>query len=177
MNTQFTPYGDIVEHFESYLDIEDWFIEVNLINSKNLLKDEDQKKYFKELLAFRTLLRSGFKQYIESQTSLDNILQKANEILVKGKVHPQVSNNNGLFELRYVCTEKKNNQLLSRIAIEVIKLISSQEFKYLKKCDNHKCSLFFVDTSRNHSRRWCSMEICGNRSKVNSFTQRKKDLK
>ena len=36
-------------------------------------------------------------------------------------------------------------------------------------------SLYFIDTSKNHSRRWCSTDICGNRSKVGNFTKRKKD--
>ena len=69
--------------------------------------------------------------------------------------------------------KKTENLLLTKIAIELVKLLSSKEFKYLKKCDNHKCSLYFIDTSKNHSRRWCSMEICGNRAKVSKFNKKK----
>jgi predicted RNA-binding Zn ribbon-like protein len=32
--------------------------------------------------------------------------------------------------------------------------------------------LLFLDTSRSHTRRWCSMEQCGNRSKVAAFNAR-----
>lgn len=35
-----------------------------------------------------------------------------------------------------------------------------------RKCANPTCPLHFVDTSRAGTRRWCSMDLCGNRSKV-----------
>lgn len=38
----------------------------------------------------------------------------------------------------------------------------------LRHCEGEGCSLAFYDTSRNGKRRWCSMEICGNRHKVRS---------
>ncbi|MEW6230587.1 MAG: CGNR zinc finger domain-containing protein [Bacillota bacterium] len=34
--------------------------------------------------------------------------------------------------------------------------------------------LWFLDTTRNHSRRWCSMRDCGNRVKVRRFYNRKR---
>lgn len=42
----------------------------------------------------------------------------------------------------------------------------------LKICPADDCRWAFYDTSRNHSRRWCSMEVCGNRSKVRAFRDR-----
>jgi len=119
-----------------------------------------------------------FIKYIESKTSMNQLTKITNNILSKNKVHPQVVSNNNSFDLKFISSiDKHYNILLVQIAIEVIKLVTSQDFKYLKKCNNHKCSLVFIDTSKNHSRRWCSMEACGNRSKVNSFSKRKKEIK
>ena len=36
----------------------------------------------------------------------------------------------------------------------------------IRQCDNHGCVLWFYDTSRNGTRRWCSMAGCGNRAKA-----------
>ena len=36
----------------------------------------------------------------------------------------------------------------------------------LKACVQHSCGWVFYDASRNHSSSWCSMRICGNRTKV-----------
>jgi predicted RNA-binding Zn ribbon-like protein len=42
----------------------------------------------------------------------------------------------------------------------------------LKVCPADTCRYAFYDTSRNRSRRWCSMDVCGNRSKVKAFRDR-----
>ncbi|MFI7423519.1 CGNR zinc finger domain-containing protein [Nonomuraea sp. NPDC049684] len=45
----------------------------------------------------------------------------------------------------------------------------------LRKCANPACVLWFLDVSKNGSRRWCSMEVCGNRAKAGRFNQRHKN--
>ncbi len=42
----------------------------------------------------------------------------------------------------------------------------------LKICPAEDCAWAFFDTSRNRSRRWCSMEVCGNREKVRAYRDR-----
>lgn len=42
----------------------------------------------------------------------------------------------------------------------------------LRECAAHDCGWLFIDTSRNRSRRWCSMQSCGNRAKVSHFRER-----
>lgn len=48
-------------------------------------------------------------------------------------------------------------------------------WRHLKICPAGDCLWGFYDTSRNHSRRWCSMEVCGNRNKVRAFRGRSRD--
>ncbi|WP_121101274.1 CGNR zinc finger domain-containing protein [Litorimonas taeanensis] len=38
--------------------------------------------------------------------------------------------------------------------------------KRIKQCANPSCILTFKDTSKSGRRKWCSMEVCGNRAKV-----------
>ena len=45
-----------------------------------------------------------------------------------------------------------------------------------KVCPAGDCLWAFYDLSRNRSRRWCSMEICGNREKSRSFRERHGDV-
>ncbi|MCA1832955.1 MAG: CGNR zinc finger domain-containing protein [Actinomycetota bacterium] len=42
----------------------------------------------------------------------------------------------------------------------------------LKVCPEETCRVAFYDQSKNRSRRWCSMEVCGNRTKVRAYRQR-----
>jgi predicted RNA-binding Zn ribbon-like protein len=45
-------------------------------------------------------------------------------------------------------------------------------FARLKACPHAKCGWAFYDTSRNRSAQWCSMRICGNRTKGEAFRRR-----
>ena len=56
--------------------------------------------------------------------------------------------------------------LLSTIADDAIDLFGGQRATGLKRCQGVNCSIPFVDTSRPGTRRWCSMERCGNRAKA-----------
>ena len=50
-------------------------------------------------------------------------------------------------------------------------LLLSQELMRVKECPN--CSWLFLDTSKNQSRRWCSMNTCGARDKMRRYLRRK----
>ena len=45
-------------------------------------------------------------------------------------------------------------------------------FARLKACPHAKCGWAFYDVSRNRSSQWCSMRICGNRTKGEAFRRR-----
>src|SRR5207248_11011958 len=55
-------------------------------------------------------------------------------------------------------------------------LLTSEEIHLLRQCASQTCSWLFLDTSKNHSRRWCDMQNCGNRAKVNRHYERKKQV-
>ena len=43
----------------------------------------------------------------------------------------------------------------------------------IRRCHAEGCVLWFLDTTRNGTRRWCSMDLCGNRSKVRRHRARR----
>ncbi len=47
-------------------------------------------------------------------------------------------------------------------------------FEHLKTCASEDCRAVFYDRSKNHSGRWCSMEVCGNRAKVRAWRERQR---
>ena len=61
---------------------------------------------------------------------------------------------------------------LGRIVATVAELAPTDEWKRLKTCRDETCRVVFYDQSRNRSRAWCSMEVCGNREKARSFRKR-----
>jgi predicted RNA-binding Zn ribbon-like protein len=57
------------------------------------------------------------------------------------------------------------DSLLFPIAKAMSDLVCDEDFTYVKACEGHDCMLLFVDRTRGHARRWCSMSVCGNRAK------------
>lgn len=53
-------------------------------------------------------------------------------------------------------------------------LLTGRELDRLSHCQNARCGWFFLDHSRNRSRRWCSMDACGNRAKARRHYARQK---
>jgi predicted RNA-binding Zn ribbon-like protein len=47
-----------------------------------------------------------------------------------------------------------------------VELLTSEEVQLVRMCADERCGWLFLDTSRNHRRRWCAMEDCGNRAKA-----------
>jgi predicted RNA-binding Zn ribbon-like protein len=55
--------------------------------------------------------------------------------------------------------------LLQPIAVALADVVCDENFANVKACEGARCSLLYVDRTRVHGRRWCSMSVCGNRSK------------
>jgi predicted RNA-binding Zn ribbon-like protein len=56
-----------------------------------------------------------------------------------------------------------------RLALGLHELLAGSLFTNLKQCEG--CTWLFIDTSKNHTRRWCSMATCGNRAKAQRHYQ------
>ena len=61
------------------------------------------------------------------------------------------------------------------LSLSAASLMTSEEMHLLRECGNTECRWLFVDTSKNHTRRWCDMKICGNRMKARRFKAVHKD--
>jgi len=53
-------------------------------------------------------------------------------------------------------------------------LLASEDLGRLKKCPSANCGWIFLDTTRNHTRRWCDMKVCGNRAKARRYYLRQR---
>jgi predicted RNA-binding Zn ribbon-like protein len=62
--------------------------------------------------------------------------------------------------------------LLFPVAKAMAQFVCDEDFRHVKACEGPRCTLFFVDRTRGHARRWCSMSVCGNRAKQAAHRQR-----
>jgi predicted RNA-binding Zn ribbon-like protein len=78
------------------------------------------------------------------------------------------------FSWRWKDAEQELDRMLWPITRSAADLLLSPNLKRLKECSSPDCGWLFLDTSKNHTRRWCTMEDCGNRAKARSHYQRKR---
>jgi predicted RNA-binding Zn ribbon-like protein len=55
------------------------------------------------------------------------------------------------------------------LSLSTAHLLTSPDMGRLRACEKPDCRWLFLDTSKNHTRRWCDMKICGNRMKARRF--------
>jgi predicted RNA-binding Zn ribbon-like protein len=63
--------------------------------------------------------------------------------------------------------------LEAETAHSALRLLANEEIARLKICGN--CGWLFIDRSRNRSRLWCDMAVCGNRVKASRHYHRRKE--
>jgi predicted RNA-binding Zn ribbon-like protein len=67
---------------------------------------------------------------------------------------------------RFVDTSPAAVRLLAPVADAAARLLTEADPARVRRCENPRCIRFYYDTSKNHTRRWCSMAACGNRAKA-----------
>ncbi len=76
------------------------------------------------------------------------------------------------FRLEVLRHWRSPDALLLPVAGAMADLVCAEDFSHVKSCEGPACTLLFADHTRGHARRWCSMAICGNRSKQAVHRQR-----
>ena len=62
--------------------------------------------------------------------------------------------------------------ILGPIALSALSLVCQADLSRIKQCAGQDCGWLFFDTTKNKNRRWCEMEVCGNRAKQKRLRQR-----
>jgi len=128
--------------------------------------------FLRELVKFRERLR-GVVLRQEAGISVNTaFIVELNSLL---KQHPSVialQRQGKKLELEAVSEPERPSDIWGPIASAVAELLSEVAKGRLRKCEG--CIVHFLDTSKKGSRRWCSMNICGNKIKVAAYQQRQR---
>ncbi|MCU9614994.1 CGNR zinc finger domain-containing protein [Caldibacillus lycopersici] len=171
------------ELLTSYEKLVNWSLHANILNKQQSLsllkKAENQPVKAQEVLQQAIKLRESifriFSQVSNNKTPASIDLSILNEALGNAYRRMQIVPGENKFSLEFLNCEETLDGMLPPIVQSAIDiLISEKELSRVKKCKGHPCGWLFLDTSRNGSRRWCSMADCGNRAKAKRFYHNKK---
>jgi predicted RNA-binding Zn ribbon-like protein len=65
-------------------------------------------------------------------------------------------------------------RVLWEVARSASRLLTSPLLPRVRHCAANACGWWFLDDTKNASRRWCDMKICGNREKLRRFRERQR---
>lgn len=101
-------------------------------------------------------------------------LSPLNQELKRGQKNQRIHLGNDGYHWGWEFPREELNAVLGPVARSAAELLVSGSLDLLKVCDGDDCGWLFVDRSKNHSRRWCTMKDCGNIEKVRKYRGKKK---
>lgn len=128
--------------------------------------------FLKELIAFRERLRNAVL-HIEDGSDPEEFIQEVNRGLHQHPLVTALQRHEGQLVREPNFELKRPSDLWTFIFDGAANLLSDPESHRIRQCE--ACIVHFFDTSKKGSRRWCSMNICGNKLKVAAYQRRKRD--
>ena len=198
LNTIAVPVDTKVEWLSSGEDLLAWLKQSGLVPGDVLaaLRKSAVPGELEAIAAQARALRDWFKLFVYKHmgrplepASLRE-LQPLNQLLARDEEFGQIGVRDWLREGEHDRGQEKREtsglawrlqrrwqspeSLLFPIARSLADLVCVEDFTYVKACEGPPCTLLFVDRTRSHARRWCSMAVCGNRAKQAAHRDRLK---
>lgn len=169
--------------FTNYAKLVDWCIHAEVLTeqqAKALLlkageKPSEAEAVLKQAIEMREVMYRIFKSISKEALPRPLDLERFNEFVSYFYQTLQVIHEKEYYTLKFKHTEKNLDTMLPPILQSAVDLlVSKNDLQRVKECEGDPCGWLFFDTSRNRSRRWCSMADCGNRAKARRFYKKEK---
>jgi predicted RNA-binding Zn ribbon-like protein len=170
------------EHLNSYYDLVSWGQQAQVLaerEAQQLLEEaarrpEEATSVLKRALEVRETIFRIFKSVSEDVVPEEDDLVSLSAAVADAQVHARIVPKTGGFD--WDCSGDANelDRMLWPVVRSAADLLTSDELDDIRVCASETCNWLFMDTSKNHSRRWCDMKSCGNRAKARRFYGRKK---
>jgi len=132
------------------------------------------KSTLRNAIALRDAIYDIFSAVAQQQAAPGTQLAVLNRAIHDAMNHTQIVYGNRQFTWEWVGPENSFDSVLWPVARAAVDLLTSEELIHVRLCAADSCAWLFLDTTKNHRRRWCEMKTCGNRAKAKSYYERRK---
>ena len=180
VNTEPVLNGERVDLLGEFTDLVDWLRASGVLSNEAARRAErwngsaDGRAAFRQAIELRETLRDAAERLAAGKPVGGEIMPTVNRILASRPMYPQVSREGKGFRTHLEPVSEAALHLLVPVAESAAWLLEHGERSLVRRCGNPECVLFFYDTTKNKSRRWCSMDGCGSRAKAIAYYRRQR---
>ncbi len=180
-NTVNDRRSDGHERFQGFPDVVGWGWRAGILNAEEAARlgrlgqrnPTAALAVWERALRLREALRAVFGAVAEGRRLRPQLLDVLNAELASAMARSQVVPlEGGGFTWLWAPGGKSLDVVLWPVARSAADLLTGGPLDALRVCEGRHCGWLFLDTSRNRSRRWCDMRICGNRAKARRHQER-----
>jgi len=171
-----------VEGLNRYEDLLAWGLQAGVLDgpqaqvllARARTRPQQARATVQQAVRLREAIFRIFSQAAGEEPALPDDLGVLNQALQQALPHLRVGPDGEAFAYRWEAGSPELDRVLWPVARAAAELLTSERLERVGRCaDDRGCGYLFYDTSRNHSRRWCSMESCGNRAKAMRHYERR----
>lgn len=164
-----------VEYLNNYSELVEWGHQAGIVSAEMTTRLEEaaseHPQAAAEMYAFAIQVREAiyriFSDHYAGKPVSEADLALLNNVACQALSHQQLEAGQNKFYWKLPSTLVDANLILWPVAKAAAELLTSEVAGYVRECeDDRGCGYLFIDQTKNHSRRWCSMESCGNRAKA-----------
>ena len=179
LNTRPVQNGEPMELLPDFSALSRWFQAAELLSAREV--GNLQQKWGKSARAQRTVgsvreLREKLRREILAwegggavhHSTVDDL----NRLMADHPMRTKLNTSGSASATELWFEPRQPEDLFAPLAHSAATLFANVDRSRVRKCD--QCVLHFHDTSKKGTRRWCSMQLCGNRLKVAAYAARQR---
>ena len=169
-----------LDHLQTAGDLVAWAAHAKIIGEKDAALArriiKDQNKLARHLIARGRFLRETIYQInsniVAGKPPAEKLLHSLTathaEMLATATLTPHGDN----YEWAWHPKAELTAAILGPITLSALDLLVDADFSRIKQCQGNHCGWLFFDSTKNKSRQWCDMSVCGNRAKASALRAR-----
>lgn len=170
------------ELLKSYIDLARFAEDTQILHTDDvdqlfaLSQEHPQpaQRVLEAAIEMREAMNQVFWAIANKKAVPSSALHALNQYIQRAAQHAQLVPVNDHFEWKFDEARSDFEAPLWPIARSAADLLASEQLALVRACASETCQWLFLDTSKNHHRRWCDMKQCGNRAKFQRFYDRQK---
>jgi predicted RNA-binding Zn ribbon-like protein len=178
-NTRPLLNGEAVELVPDFNALLRWFHAAELISSRDMALLRRQwngsaraQQTLEAMLELRTKLRKEILAWRQGGAVHHSTVAELNQLMANHPMLTKLSVSGPESATKLYFETRKPEDLFAPLAHSAASLFAHADRNRVRKCAN--CIGLFYDTSKKGTRRWCSMQLCGNREKVAAYAARQR---